>query len=191
MAYRGGERTKMKLRLNKNKGMVVIMTATLALIAGVATTPAAFAYGNDPAHCYNSCYKIGYRDGSDAGYNDYWGYNTYSPHCPTDESHSKAWCSGYESGYSYTWGYLAWHGPRFAKQVEEIRAKQQIEQSSNVNIKGSNNRVVITQQANNGAQQPISRYPVYGGGIDGKSSSSSGSQSNPRCLILCANVRIN
>jgi hypothetical protein len=179
MAYRGGERTKMKLRLKKNKGMVVFMTATLALIAGVATTPAAFAH--------TQRYIVGFQDGAHAALNDY-GVSPYDESCLTRDdgsSHTSNYCAGYTDGYRAQWvaEYNYYHPVK-----QQLR--QTIEQGSSVSIKGNNNRVAVTQQANTGAQQPISRYPVYSNDGHDKSSNS-GSQSNPRCLILCANVRIN
>jgi hypothetical protein len=158
-----------------NRKFVIGMCAVLGLIAAVATTPVAFAH--------TQRYYVGFHDGVFAAQEDYVGGHGYDASCPTRDDgseHTPNYCAGYADGYGRQWivEYNYYHHP-----VQ----RQNIEQASSVNIKGNNNRVVVNQQANNGANQPISGYPVYGG----HRSSSSDSQSNPRCLILCANVRIN
>jgi hypothetical protein len=165
-----------------SKRMVIMASSVLALTAGVATTPAAFAHTDR--------YWAGYHDGAVAA-NAIYNVSPYDESCPLRDDgshHSPNYCAGYVDGYRIQWtaDYNYYH------PYNKIGSnKQTIEQSSSVNIKGNNNRVVVNQQADQGVDQPISPgYSVYGNDKS-SSSSNSGSQSNPRCIILCANVRIN
>jgi hypothetical protein len=163
------------------------MTAVLGLIAAVGTTPAAFAHSQN--------YWTGHSDGIQQAFDDYRNGNSYDASCPTRDDgsqHTSNYCAGYGDGYSAGWMSAYYnHSPR-----QQVR--QEIGQNSEVNIKGNNNRVVVNQQANNGVNQPVSGYPIYSNdGSDGSSghhsssSSSNGGQSNPRCVLLCANIRVN
>jgi hypothetical protein len=167
------------MKIKTSKSMIIMASSVLALIAGVATTPAAFAH--------TQRYMVGYTDGSNQAIKDYWAGDQPNASCPTRDdgsSHTSNYCAGYVDGYRAEWmGLYRNHQPT-------EQNKQTIEQGSSVNVKGNNNRVVVNQQANQGVDQPISGYPVYGS--DGHSDKgNSGGQSNPRCIILCANVRIN
>jgi hypothetical protein len=167
-----------------SKSMVVMASSVLALIAGVATTPAAFAISP-------------YDSGWNHGVSDAHGGHYYATPGKGPEYHTPAFREGYIDGWCWATGgagsdadYATFDcsDPTHYTTIKS-KTQQEIGQSSDVNVKGNNNRVVVNQQANTGADQPISPgYSVYG---SSHSSSKFGSQSNPRCLILCANVRIN
>jgi hypothetical protein len=172
-------RTTRKRWSTKKKAQVLTVGTMVFLIALIILIPRAFAYG-DPAHCYgySDCYSIGQTRGQTNGYNDYWSYGTYNPYCPSDESHSKAYCNGYYQGYYGEWKYLAWHGTRFADKVHQL---QNIGQSSNVRINGDNNRITVNQGASNNAAN---------GAGGGSSSNSSGNGFQPQCKALCSVIKI-
>jgi hypothetical protein len=156
-----------------SKNMVIMASSVLALIAGVATTPAAFAH--------TQRYWAGWQEGGPMAYYDYFHGNPYDASCPTradGSEHTSNFCAGYSDSYRIEWQYRA-------QLHEQQQVKQGVTQGSSVSIKGNNNRVVVNQQANTGVDQPISGYPVYGN----DKSSSSGSQ-NPECRILCVGVSI-
>lgn len=157
-----GEQARMTRKTNSR--MIIGLSAVLALVAAVGTTTPVFAHTQH--------YYVGFADGSHAAFRDY-GYG-YDASCPTRDDgsdHTPNYCAGYTDGYR-----AQWH----AIYVYHHLQTQSIDQSSSVNIKGNNNRIVVNQQANNGVNQPVS---VYGYGH-----SSSGI--NPRCAILCANIQI-
>jgi hypothetical protein len=154
----------------KNKNIVIGLSGVLALIAAVETTTPVFAHTQH--------YYVGFADGSHTAFRDY-GYG-YNPSCPTNDDgsdHTANYCAGYTDGYRAQWHAIyVYHHPQ----------TQSIEQSSNVNIRGNNNRVVVNQQASNnvgerqqgGQSYPYPFYPDRQHSI------------NPRCAILCANIQI-
>jgi hypothetical protein len=162
----------------KNKNIAIAISSVLALIAAVGTTSPVFAHTDK----YYKGYSQGQAKASEDYNNAYNGRVYYKPFCPTDDAwtqangpHSSNFCAGFIDGYNAQWTSLA---PVFMQRHWE-RVNQQTEQSSNVNIKGNNNRVVVNQQASNN---------VGSNGYGYGHSSSSGI--NPRCTILCANIQV-
>jgi hypothetical protein len=112
-------------------------------------------------------YDVGWPNGiSQAQYD--WNNNLpYDPLCPAH--HTDSFCLGFHGGYNH-W----WHS-----------AQQQItqgsEQSASVNIRGNGDHVIVNQQSND---------QLGSNGDDGDSSSGSGKQQLPKCLILCAAITL-
>jgi hypothetical protein len=133
--------------------------ATVVVLITTILVNAAYAY-DDPEHCdksgWPSCYTIGYQDGqSDAqnGMSIDWGaYN----------SHSSEWRHGYDDGLNIV--------------KQNIDQSQFNTQSSNVNIRGDNNRVTVEQ-----------------GQSTGDGGSSDGGHHNggflPQCKVLCIGIK--
>jgi hypothetical protein len=179
-------RTTRKKWSAKKKAQVLILGTMIFLVVVILLLPHAFAY-EDPKHCYgySDCYSIGETRGQSNAYSDYWSYRSYNPNCPTDESHSKAYCNGYSQGYYVQWKYLAWNGPRYADKVHQLKQQsdQSIGQSSDVSIKGNNNRVTVNQGAsNNNANN------ADGGG--GSDSGNNNGRLQPSCKIICSIIKI-
>ena len=121
-------------------------------------------YIADSKHCdhdgWPACYDLGHYKGAvDASF-DYNNNRGSDSSCPS--GHSDNFCAGYSDGYS-NW----WH------QVDQNTGIQQ-GQSSNVNIKGNDNRVTVNQ----------------GQSVQGGSDTSGGSGNGdlPTCHILCASI---
>jgi hypothetical protein len=124
--------------------------------------PKAYA---DSKYCdrdgWPACYDLGYHKGSVDASSDYNNNRGYDSSCPS--GHSENFCVGYSVGYN-NW----WH------QVYQNTAIQQGE-SSNINIKGNDNRVTVNQ-----GQSVQGGSDINGG---------SGSGDLPTCHILCALIK--
>jgi hypothetical protein len=95
------------------------------------------------------------------GYND--GFNWAGSPANACHGHTHSYCDGFNVGYSRGHTSNIYYTPT------------QQTQSSDVNIKGSNNDVVVNQgQASN----------------TDSGSSGSGSGGNPRCILLCGSVNV-
>jgi hypothetical protein len=114
MTTEKGKRASRQRWSNKKKAQVLTVMTMVFLMVVIILLPHAFAY-EDPAHCYSygQCYYIGETRGQHNAYSDYWSYQAYNSACPRDQSHSNAYCNGYEIGYNHYWNYLAQDTPRY------------------------------------------------------------------------------
>src|SRR6184192_3872852 len=109
---------------------LVLVGAIFPMLILTAPSHQVFAY-RDPKHCNgDSCYAIGYND----GYND--AQNGLSP-AYACVGHSKIWCAGYNDGF------------RAGNGGSNIFHGQRSDQSANINVHGSNNKIDVNQQNNN------------------------------------------
>jgi hypothetical protein len=153
----------------------LVLLSTIAA-TGTIISQAAFAH--------TSNYNKGYPQGQAQARQDYSAYaQDYRPFCPVYDSwtekngpHSSNFCAGFIHGYNQAWYALVW-------KTHNQRVSQSTDQSSNVNIKGNNNRVTVNQQVNNNVGGQNSGG--YGSGSYGN-----GHGILPRCFILCSNIQV-
>lgn len=120
----------------------------------------------------DSSFPTGWTDGINNAMYDTNAGNQYNSNCP--DGHSISYCNGYVVGYNHYW-YSADH------TRTDIRFSNT--QGSDINIKGDNNRVTVNQQSNQ-------QVGDNGGGGSGSGSGSSHSPL-PRCVFLCAAIKVN
>lgn len=108
------------------------------------------------AQAHTQAYNDGYQTGNDNA------INNISMNTDEFNSHSKHWQVGYNDGWSN------------AKQ-NIVQGNTQQSQTSDVNIKGNNNRVTVNQGQASGNDVPNN---------DGQ-----GGGGNPECVILCSIIR--
>jgi hypothetical protein len=120
----------------KGKGIqsneyLVFLGAIFPMLILSSYSHSVFAY-NDPNHChgYNACYTIGYRD----GYND--AQNGISP-AYACVGHSENWCFEFNDGF------------RAGNGGSNIFYGQRSDQTSNVNVRGDNSKIIVNQQSDN------------------------------------------
>lgn len=136
----------------------LVFLGALFLMLILSSYHSVFAY-NDPNHCrgYNACYTIGHRDGYDDA------KNGISP-AYSCVGHSEKWCAGYNDGF------------RAGNGGSNIFYGQSSDQTSNIHVRGDNNKIIVNQQSDN------------------QMGSTSGHKSSDgvllSCIILCLNSNI-
>jgi hypothetical protein len=122
------------------------------------------------AFAHTEYFNTGYLQGQAKVTTDYFdiynGHNYYRPFCPTNDAwtqshgvHSSIFCAGFVDEYNAQWTSLS---PYFMQQHWNRVNNQQIDQNSNVNIKGNNNRVTVNQNVNNNVGHESNGYDGSG-----------------------------
>jgi hypothetical protein len=135
---------------------IAIMDVILPIL--ILTLPPHQKALGDPKHCqgYNACYVTGYRD----GYND--AQNGRSP-AYACVGHIENWCYGYNDGF------------RVGNGGSNIYYGQRSDESTNINVRGDNNKISVNQLSDN--QVGDNSHRSTGGIL-------------PNCVILCLNSNV-
>ncbi len=142
---------------------ILILGLTISMLL---LTPNAYARNLSDSQRYND----GYNNGYSAALQDNSYDSTCDPHgqYTSDGQHTTYYCNGWANGYQDGWNNK--------NNGNSYNSGTQQEQSSNVNVRGNNNRVTVNQGQSSNSDNTFSPDNIYGNNPGG---------SNPNCKVIC------